>query len=398
MRVIDAIAWVFRALTTNRQRSFLTTLGIAIGIMAVTLLTSIGEGLRVYLLESFSQFGTRIIAITPGKVSTQGMAGMLSSIKPLTINDAEALRDLPYVQYVVPLVTGTAQVEAGRFARHTNVLGTGHEAALGWKMHVSQGRFLPQDDPVAARAFAVLGSKLKHELFGNRSPLGEWVRVGGMRFRVTGVMESKGQMLGFDLDDVIYIPVARGLQLFNRESLMEIDVVFTEFTTSADMSRRIIERIKARHQLEDFTLFTQEDMLASPDKILGFLTMAVAALGGISLFVGAVGILTIMTTALHERKPEIGLLCAVGAPRRQILLLFLGEAIALATLGGALGVSLVAALILMCNWLLPKLPLALSLFYVIVALLLSMIIGLLAGIGPALNASRLDPINALHSE
>lgn len=398
MRWTDAIAWVIRALTSNRQRTLLTTLGIAIGIMAVTLLTSIGEGLRIYLLDSFSQFGTRIIAVTPGKVTTQGMAGMLNSIKPLTIEDSEALRELPYVQYVVPMVTGTAQVEAGRFARHSSVLGVGHEAAPGWKMNLSQGRFLPEDDPVSARAYAVLGFKLKQELFGSRSPLGEWIRVGGMRFRVMGVMESKGQMLGFDLDDVVYIPVSRGLQLFNRDSLMEIDVVFSEFTTSQEMSRRIRHRVQALHQLEDFTLFTQEDMLASLDKILGFLTIAVAALGGISLFVGAVGILTIMTTALHERTPEIGLLCAVGAPRRQILVLFLGEAIALATFGGGLGVSLVAGFIVICNWLLPNLPLVLNLFYVALALLLSMLIGLGAGIGPAINASRLDPINALHSE
>ena len=398
MRGLDAIIWVVKALSSNRQRTFLTVLGIAIGIMAVTLLTSIGEGLRLYLLDSFSQFGTRIIAVTPGKVTTQGMAGMISSIKPLTIEDSEALRNLPHVQYVVPMVNGTALVEAGRFSRHSNVLAVGHEASLGWKIEMAQGKFLPPDDPVSARAYAVLGSKLKQELFGNRSPLGAWVRVGGARFRITGVMESKGQMLGFDLDDVVYIPVSRGLQIFNRDSLMEVDVVFTEQSSSSEMSARIRQRLKALHQIEDFTLFTQEDMLESLDKILGFLTVAIAALGGVSLFVGAVGVLTIMTTALHERTPEIGLLCAVGAPRRQILILFLGEATVLSTAGGLLGIGLMGGVIATSSWLMPGLPLAMNFFYVLLALLLSMVIGLVAGVLPAINASKLDPIEALRSE
>lgn len=398
MHWLDGLQWVLRALTSNRQRTLLTALGIAIGIMAVTLLTSVGEGLRIYLLDSFSQFGTRIIAISPGKVTTQGMAGMLNSVRPLTIEDSEALRDLPYVDYVVPAVSGTAEVKAGVYTRHSNVLGVGHEADKAWKIEVALGRFLPADDPTSARAYAVLGSKLKTELFGNRSPLGEWIRVGGTRFRVTGVMESKGQLLGFDLDDAVYIPASRALQLFNRDSLMEIDVIFSEFSTSADMSRRITQRLKALHQLEDFTLFTQEDMLASLDKILGFLTLAIGGLGGISLFVGAVGILTIMTTALHERRSEIGLLCAIGAARQQILGLFLGEAIALSVAGGLLGIGLVLILIGIVQLFAPGLPLALNLTYVGAALLISMVIGLLAGIGPAIHASRLDPIESLREE
>jgi putative ABC transport system permease protein len=398
MRLIDAVKWVARALNSSRQRSFLTTLGIAIGIMAVTLLTSIGEGLHSYILNSFSQFGTRIIAITPGKVTTQGMAGMLSSIKPLTIEDSEALRGLPYVEYVVPVVSGTAEIEGGRFTRHSNVLGAGYGADLAWKMAVSQGNFLPDDNPLAARAYAVLGSKLRQELFADRSPLGQWVRVGGTRFRVVGVMESKGQMLGIDLDDVVYIPASRALSLFNRDSLMEIDVVFSEATTSADMSRRVKQRLQALHKIEDFTLFTQEDMLASLNRILSFITVAIGALGGISLLVGAVGILTIMTTALHERTSEIGLLCAVGASRQQILLLFLGEAILLAIAGGVVGVGLVAGLILVSHWLLPSLPLGLSVGYVFLALLLSTIVGLLAGILPAIKAAGLDPIESLRNE
>lgn len=398
MRLIDGLNWVGRAVGSQRQRSVITVIGIAVGIMAVTLLTSVGEGLRAYVVNSFSQFGTRIIAVTPGKVTTQGLSGMLSSVKPLSIADAESLRRLPHVTYVVPLISGTAKVEAPKRGRDTNVIGAGHEAAKAWQINIAQGRFLPADDPTSARAHAVLGAKLKQELFGHHNPLGQLIRIGGHRYRVIGVMESKGQLLGFDLDDVVYVPVGRGLQLFNRESLMEVDVVFNPTSTSAQMSTRITRHLKRRHGREDFTLFTQEDMLASLDSILSFLTLAVAALGGISLFVGAVGVLTIMTTALKERTREVGLLCALGCKRQQILWLFLGEAIVLSTLGGIAGILTALFIIALALLAVPELPLAIHFGYLSLALILSMAVGLLAGIVPAIHASRLDPIAALRDE
>lgn len=398
MSLLDWLTWIIKALLGNRKRSVLTLSGIAIGIASVALLTSIGEGLRLYLLDSFSQFGTRIVAVTPGKVTTQGIPGMLKSIKPLTIDDAERLRDIPFVEQVVPLVSGTGRIEAGELARDSDIFGVGHEAAKAWKMEVALGRFLPPDNPQAPRAYAVLGQKMKQELFGLRNPLGELVRVGEMRFRVVGVMEPKGQFLGFDLDDVIYIPTHLALQLFNQESLMEVDVVFSEQSTSTEISRRISERLEALHGSEDFTLFTQEDMLSSLDKILGLLTLAVAGLGGVSLLIGGVGVLTIMTISLRERTSEIGLLCALGCTRDRILLLFLGEAICLATVGGLAGLTLVVALVLFLQGVIPGLPLALNSGYLMAALLLSSLIGLVAGIAPAVNASRRNPIEALRDE
>lgn len=398
MNWIDWLTWVLKALLGNRRRSLLTLTGIAIGIAAVAMLTSVGEGLRLYMLNSFTQFGTRIIAVTPGKVSTQGIPGMLKSIKPLTIDDAESLRELPYVEQVVPLMGGAGRIEADERARDSEIYGVGHEAAKAWKFRVALGRFLPPDNPQSPRAYAVLGHKMKQELFGYRNPLGEIVRVGEMRFRVIGVMESKGQFLGLDLDDVIYIPTHLAMQLFNRESLMEIDLVFSERSNSAEMSRRISERLLALHGREDFTLFTQEDMLSSLDKVLGILTLAIAGLGGISLFIGGVGVLTIMTISLGERTSEIGLLCALGCTRARILSLFLGEAVALATIGGLAGLSLVVLLVVALQWFIPGLPLALNVSYLLAALVLSSVIGLIAGITPALKASRRDPIEALRDE
>lgn len=227
MNLGEVVRFTASSAVSHRLRSGLTALGIAIGVMAVVLLTSIGAGLRDYMLNQFTQFGTNIIAINPGKAQTFGMpAGVLNSSRPLSLDDAQALKRLPYVRSTLPMVQGTASVEGGGRERQTVVSGTGDELPQALSFRVALGEFLPPDNVSAPRAFAVLGSKLRSELFGARNPLGERIRVGGQRYTVIGVMESKGTMFGFDLDDAVYIPVAKGLELFNREGLFEIDVMY----------------------------------------------------------------------------------------------------------------------------------------------------------------------------
>lgn len=398
MRAADALGWILRALRASPSRTLLTATGIAVGICAVTLLTSIGQGVRLYLLDSFSQFGTRIVTVTPGRSETMGGSGLLSTIRPLSRADAASLRTLAHVEAVVPMIAGTAKIEAGRFQRDTDVYAVGSDLPLAWHFRVAQGRFLPDSGLRSSRYFVVLGSRVRQELFQGRSALGAFVRVGGSRFQVIGVMESKGRLLGFDLDDAIYIPVDLGQTMFNRDGLMEIDVVFRASTTSALIAERIRNHLRERHGEEDFTIFTQEDMLASLDKILGVLRFAIAAIGGVALIVGGVGVLTIMNTALGERIAEIGLLRALGALRRQITLLFLGEAVLIAVLGGVLGLLAVLVLVALARAAIPGLPIAVEPLYVLLSLGLSCGIGLIAGIAPALNAANQDPIEALRDE
>lgn len=398
MRWQDWFHLVFSSIRFNPLKSLLTSLGIAIGIAAVTLLTSLGEGVRSYVMDNFSQFGSRIIAVTPGKDDTSGMGGMLSSVRFLTLDDAYSLERLPHAEYVVANVQGSGAIKYGARSRNTEILGTTSSFVDAWDFPLASGKFIPGNRGQVSPAHAVLGRKVKQELFKSENPLGKFVRIAGQRYRIIGVMQSKGSMLGFDLDDMVYIPADRALTLFNREGLMEIDLVFSAQTTSSKMSERMHEALFARHGQEDFTLITQDEMLASLDSILSILTLGVAALGSISLLVGGIGIFTIMTTNIRERSAEIGLLRAIGTSRKQLLSLFLGEAMLLSFIGGLLGMLVAMVVLVLMSIIAPGFPISPNPFYLALAIVISALIGLISGIRPAWIASKMSPVYALRNE
>lgn len=400
MLLTDSLQLALRAIVGQRLRSFLTLLGIAVGIASVILLTSIGEGIHRYVLGEFTQFGTNVIGVHPGRTKTGGvsMAGMPSSARPLTLEDAAALARLPNVVAVTPSLFGNAEVNGNGRSRRTSVYGVGASMLTVFKGRVRVGNFLPPDEEGAARALVVLGPKLKQEIFGADTALGKRVRIGGLQFRVIGVMEPKGQFLGIDLDDTAFIPASRAMELFNRDGLNEIDVAAAEDASASHVVEQVRRLMKARHGREDFTIISQEEMLSTLSSILDVLTMAVGALGGISLLVGGVGIVTIMTIAVTERTSEIGLMVAIGARRRTILGMFLGEAVALAALGGLLGLLLGIGLAQLIRLIVPALPVHTPISFAVLAEVLAMGIGLIAGVLPARNAARLDPVEALRSE
>jgi putative ABC transport system permease protein len=399
MLINDSIKLAMGAISSQRMRSFLTALGIAVGIASVVLLTSIGEGIHRFVLSEFTQFGTNLMAVSPGKTTTAGMSGaVISNVRPLSIDDALALERNPRILGMVPFIQGNAPVEFGKRSRRAYVFGVNSQVPNVWQMKVAVGRFLPDDDPRTARAFAVLGKKLRDEIFGSMNPLGRRIRVGGERFRIVGVMEHKGQMLGFDLVDAVYIPTARALAMFDRESLMEIDLIYAAGSNVDVIAKNVKAQLMERHGSEDFTITTQEQMLDVLGSVLDILTLAVGALGGISLLVGGVGILTIMTISVNERRAEIGLFRAIGANRGQILTFFIGEAVALASLGGFGGLIIGTGGAWLLGVTVPALPIHTPLLYVFLAELLAVVIGLLAGVLPALKAANLNPIDALRAE
>jgi putative ABC transport system permease protein len=211
-------------------------------------------------------------------------------------------------------------------------------------------------------------------------------------------MESKGDMVGIDLDDTVYIPAARGLEMFNRQGLLEIDVRYAENAPVDEVVEGIRRILLARHGGEDFTIVTQQQMLDVLGSIVEVLTLGVAALGGISLLVGGVGIFTIMTIAVRERTQEIGLLRAIGARRSRIAQLFVGEAMLLSAVGGVGGLTLGIAIVLLTQWALPAMPAKVSPLYVVLAIVIAVVIGLIAGVLPARAAARLEPLDALRAE
>lgn len=399
MRPLDLLALAWRSISSHRQRSSLTALGLIIGIASVVILTSIGRGIHQFVLVEFTQFGTHLLAVYPGKATTFGVSGAtISTVRPLSLADAESLRKLNHVLGVVPGMQGNARIEAGERQRRANVLGVGPAVPQVWQIKLETGRFLPDDSQDKPRAFAVLGSKMRDELFGKSNPLGQRIRIGNDRFRVIGVMQPKGQMLGFDLDDTVYLPSELAMAMFDRQSLMEIDVLYDGTVAAETVEQAIRRDLIARHGSEDFNIVSQNQMLRKLDSVLSVLTLAVAALGGISLLVGSVGILTIMTIAVSERVTEIGLLRAIGAERRVVFRWFLAEALMLSLSGGAVGVALGVALVELAGLLLPALPLQLAWSYIAAALLISLLIGIAAGVVPAMRAASMNPLLALRAE
>jgi putative ABC transport system permease protein len=388
------------ALRSHRLRSFLSMLGIAIGITAVLLLTSIGEGTRRHLISEFTQFGTNVMQVSPGKTDTFGIPGILGgTTHKLTIDDSEALRRVRGVEKVIPVAVGQARVEGGGRGRSVFIYGVTSEIPAVWKFEVGQGSFLPPGDPRRSSMVAVLGPKLKRELFGERSALGEFVRIAGFRLRVIGVMAPRGRLLGFDIDDSAYVPVATAMQMFNLEELIEIDVLFAHEGLTEAVEEGIRGLLAQRHGgKEDFTIVTQTAMLEVFENVMRVVTSAVAAIGGISLLVGAIGILTMMWIAVNERVSEIGLMRALGATASHVQRLFLLEAVILTVVGGAAGIAVGLGIAALLRLGVPGMPVYTPPRYIAAALLVSLATGLLSGVLPARRAASLDPVEALRAE
>jgi putative ABC transport system permease protein len=398
--VLDLVRFALGAVRGQRLRSALSALGVAIGVAAVVLLTSLGEGTRQYIVGQFTQFGTTLVEVTPGKVKTFGMPGVFGgTTHKLTIDDADAVRRVPGVAAVVPVVMGQARVEAGGRGRSVYVYGVGHELQEVWLIRVAQGAFLPVMDARRRAAVAVLGPKLARELFGGEPPLGRRVRAGGLSLLVIGVMEPKGQLLGIDLDDSIYLPVATAMDLFNQSELMAIDLTARDAGRIGSVVASVKAVLAARHRgEEDFTVTTQGEALATFGRVIGIITIAVSAIASVSLLVGAIGILTVMWIAVHERTAEVGLLRALGLSRRGVGALFLVEATLIAIAGGAAGLLLAAAVSAAIRSAAPALPLAAPPLAAPAALAVSVAVGTLSGWLPARRAAALDPIDALRAE
>ena len=400
MRAYDGLSFCARSLYDQKLRAALSAFGIAIGIASVILVASLGSGARRFLVGEFTQFGTNVLGVNPGKTETLGIPGVLGgSTKKLTVEDAEALKKIPGVQTVLPVCMGLGRVEGAGRGRSVHVLGVTSEATTVFKVRVRQGLFIPSQSTGTGRAVAVLGPKLKTELFGSQNALGQFVRISGQRLRVIGVMEPKGQLLGFDMDDIAYVPLHASMRLFNLRELMEIDLTFSHAGMQSRVVRDVTRILKERHGGRvDFTITTQDAILSVLNRILTVVTGAVSAIASISLLVGAVGILTVMWITSQERTSEVGLLRALGATRAQVRGLFLLDAALIATLGGLVGTGCAFSVSILLRVLVPGLQMHTPSVVVVSSICVSVLVGLVAGILPAIRASNVPPVRALGAE
>jgi len=399
MRFIDLLDFASTSLRGSRSRTLLMILAMSIGVAAVVVLTALGEGARRYVVNQFSSLGTNLVLVFPGRTETAGInPGMLLGQIPreLSLDDAEALLKSPAVKRIAPLTIGTSEISRAALNREVVVLGSTSELLTVRHMSLGQGQFLPAGDIHSSASVCVLGNKIKHELFGNESGIGAWVRLGDRRFRVIGVMDRQGESMGFNTDEIVIVPVSSAHLLFNTSGLFRI-LVEAKSRDALEPAKRAAEKIlMERHNNErDVTVVTQDAVLKTFDRILRALTLAVGGIAAISLAVAGVLIMNVMLIAVSQRVKEIGLLKALGAPAAEIRKLFFAEAILLSGIGSVAGLILGEIGVLAIGKLYPSLPVVAPWWAVLAALLTSLVTGVLFSVWPARRAARLDPVTAL---
>jgi len=395
---LELLRFAAGALRGHRLRTILSVLGVAIGVASVMVLTSLGEGARGYITGEFMSLGSNLLIVLPGKTETEAEAPIFSQAPhDLTLADMEDfVRRSPRVRRAAPILLGTAFAAHGERRREVSVIGTTAEMLPIRRMSMAIGRFLPEGELERGARVCVIGTKIKQELFPDENPLGTVLHVGGERFKVIGVMAPRGVSLGFDLDDMVEMPVSAAMSLFDRTTLFRIFVEARSHDELDAAAKDIVGVLKERHEgVEDVTVIKQDSLLSAFGKILSVLTGALAAIAAVSLGVAGIGIMNVMLVSVNERTGEIGLLKALGAGSRQILGAFLLEASVLSTIGGALGVLGGYALAALIRYHWPVLPAVPPGWAVVSALVVAVGVGLAFGALPARRASRLDPVAAL---
>ena len=399
--MFDHFLSALTALRTNKVRSSLTMLGVIIGVLAVALLVSVGDGARAYLDQTLSGIGTNLVTVQPGRRETRGFGPPTGNVtKPLTMDDVHALeRQTTTLRGVSPVVMGGGTVRYMGRERDVSVFGVAPAFSDLRNMHVDVGTFVREEDMTAHRRVAILGRTVLRELFGGESPLGKPIRIAEGRFRVIGVMEPKGTAMGFDMDDIVPIPTTTAQDLFGLDHVNQIITAARSKDDVGPAIEDITATLKRRRSGEEtFTVQSMDDLISAFSTLTTAMTLALLAIASVSLVVGGIGIMNIMLVSVRERTREIGVRRALGATRADVLWQFLIEAVVLAAVGGAVGLGLGALLVWAVNTWAPSVPLKLSPWIAMVAFGASFVVGVVSGVFPARNAARLDPVEALRYE
>ena len=399
MRTSDLIRFARDAASGSPLRTVLLVLAMAIGVAAVVVLTALGDGARRYVLREFSSIGSNLVIVLPGRSQTGGFNpgnAITSTPRDLTVDDAQALLRASAVHRVAPLAVGTSEISVGGKLREVMVAGTTAEFIDVRRLALAQGRFLPPGDWRRGASEAVIGARIRDEMFGREEALGQLVRIGDRRFRIVGVLAASGQGLGMNTDELVIVPVALAQAMFNSNTLFRILVEATNRDTIELAKTQAGEIIKLRHEGEqDVTIITQDAVLATFDRLLGTMTVAVAGIAAISLAVAGILVMNVMLVSVTQRTAEIGLLKALGATGATIRNAFLTEAAMLSVAGALLGFVLGQSGAALIRQLYPAYPAFPPDWAVLAGIGTALVTGILFGVLPARRAARLDPVQAL---
>ena len=419
MNPTESVRVALRALGANKLRAVLTMLGMVIGVGAVIALMSIGQGMQAGITRQIGSLGTNLLFVTPGATSAGGVRTQAGSAQTLTSEDAEAIAEsVSQVAAVAPEVSTRAQVVANGQNANTQVTGVTPEYLGVRNWTLAEGDFIAADEVTSKGLVAVLGATTAQNLFGDGDPLGQTVRVNNVNLKVIGVLQAKGSGGFGNSDDVIFVPLTTAQTRLSRtqtasggKTVSQINVQLADQSdaTSSAAVADITALLQERHRKAepDFTVRSQDDLLATASSISGFITIFLGSVAGISLVVGGIGIMNIMLVSVTERTREIGIRKAIGAKRSDILTQFLIEAVVVSVAGGALGILIGAGGSRLLNGIrlggfggpnAQPIQTVVAPDAILLAFTVSAAIGLFFGVYPAIKASQLNPIQALRYE
>ena len=405
MNALAVLRIALKALRVNKLRTALTMLGMIIGVAAVITMVALGTGAQSSIESQIQAAGTNMIMVSAGNFQQGGVRMGQGNASSLTPEDAQAIQDVPGVQYLAPGVNTRGQVVAGNMNWGTQIQGTDVDLPLIRSWPTTHGAFFSPVDVATAAKVAVLGSVVHEQLFGaDVNPVGEVIRINNQPFTVAGVMASKGQSgMGQDQDDVVYVPYTTVMKkLRGITYIQNITVSAVSAADTAPTAERISNLLRGRHKIveagaEDFMVRTMEEMASVRVQATETMTALLASIAGVSLLVGGIGIMNIMLVSVTERTREIGLRMAIGARGRDVLMQFLVEAVVLSLVGGSIGIALGLGMskgvTAWMTW-----PTKVSMESIAVAFVFAAVTGVFFGFYPARKAAALDPIDALRFE
>lgn len=390
------------SLWAQKLRTLLTILGMVIGVGSVVLLVSVGEGAKRYVMREFEGLGSNLIVVQPGKSDKKTHLGppVGAAQRKMTVSDVSAIeRTARNIEAVSGLVLGTVSARYEESLSNITVFGTNEQFPDILSIAVGQGGYFTREEDEYRRRVVVIGRNVAHELFGDLSPLGRRIKLNESEFRIVGVLAPMGDKLGLSFDELAFIPTQAALKLFNEDKLFGIRAKASSRVGMDDAVEEIREILRERRDgEEDFTILTQLSMMESLNTILSMLTYVLAAIATISLIVGGIGIMNITWVSVIERTQEIGIRRAVGARRRDILQQFLSEALGLSFLGGLLGVGGALAITYILYAVFPAFDMRSPWWILLPAFGMSLLVGVVFGVGPAWRASRIETLDALRYE